>query len=285
MKPVSRNRLELSRPGCRRGPAHRPLRPHPREAAECRLLRGPVRELHGHGGRPLRSSSRSPTLPDRPPRRFDDTRIDRPARPGASPQTEISWPSALAPCGSPITSAGPEWRAATRTICFPCLSPRTRCAHVVARVRAVSDILERPLILENASTYAEFASSTMPEWEFFGRLMEEADCGCSSRLNNVYVSASNHGSTRRPTWTRSTPRAWRSTTWPGTPTRGLTSCERTTDRVSTCGELYRHSVARTGNVATLLEWDADIPEFEVVHAEALKSRAFRLEEKAVAAAS
>jgi uncharacterized protein (UPF0276 family) len=52
-------------------------------------------------------------------------------------------------------------------------------------------------------------------------------------------------------------------------------------------ELYRRSVARTGNVSTLFEWDGDIPEFDVVHAEALKARRFRggREEGRVAAAS
>jgi len=50
--------------------------------------------------------------------------------------------------------------------------------------------------------------------------------------------------------------------------------------------LYERSVRRTGNVSTLLEWDADIPAFEVVHGEALKARAYREpKEKAVAAAS
>src|SRR6187402_2538403 len=49
--------------------------------------------------------------------------------------------------------------------------------HVIDRVRSVADVLERPLMLENASTYAEFTASSMPEQEFFGRLMEEADCG------------------------------------------------------------------------------------------------------------
>ena len=48
-------------------------------------------------------------------------------------------------------------------------------------------------MLENASTYAEFASSSMPEWEFFGRLMEDADCGMLLDVNNVYVSSFNHG--------------------------------------------------------------------------------------------
>ncbi|MEE8217756.1 MAG: DUF692 domain-containing protein, partial [Vicinamibacteria bacterium] len=38
--------------------------------------------------------------------------------------------------------------------------------HVISRVREVQDVLERPLVLENASTYLAFASSTMTEWEF-----------------------------------------------------------------------------------------------------------------------
>ena len=52
-------------------------------------------------------------------------------------------------------------------------------------------------------------------------------------------------------------------------------------------KLYAHSVRRTGNVSTLLEWDADIPAFEIVHAEALKARAYRNEkaEKVRVAAS
>jgi uncharacterized protein (UPF0276 family) len=50
-------------------------------------------------------------------------------------------------------------------------------------------------------------------------------------------------------------------------------------------QLYQRSVRRTGNVSTLLEWDADIPAFDVVHGEALKAQAYRREEKAVAAAS
>ena len=57
----------------------------------------------------------------------------------------------------------------------------------------MSDILERPLVLENPSSYVEFADSTMPEWEFLARLAEDADCGLLLDVNNVYVSAFNHG--------------------------------------------------------------------------------------------
>src|SRR5690606_29054805 len=65
-------------------------------------------------------------------------------------------------------------------------------AHVVERIRIVQDVLERPLILENPSTYVTFACSTMPEWEFLHRMAEQADCGLLLDVNNVYVSSVNH---------------------------------------------------------------------------------------------
>src|SRR6188768_333245 len=65
--------------------------------------------------------------------------------------------------------------------------------HTVSRVRQISEILERPLVLENPSSYVEFAASTMSEWEFLTRLAEEADCGLLLDVNNVFVSAFNHG--------------------------------------------------------------------------------------------
>src|SRR5918996_450707 len=59
--------------------------------------------------------------------------------------------------------------------------------HVVERVRTVQDFLERPLVLENPSSYVSFAASTMSEWEFLRRMAEEADCGVLLDVNNVFV--------------------------------------------------------------------------------------------------
>src|SRR6202161_1170225 len=64
--------------------------------------------------------------------------------------------------------------------------------HVVARVRHVQDILERPILIENVSSYMAFADSTMTEWDFISTIAEEADCGILLDLNNIFVSAFNH---------------------------------------------------------------------------------------------
>jgi uncharacterized protein len=158
--------------------------------------------------------------------------------------------------------------------------------HVAARVRTVSEILERPLMLENASTYAEFTASSMPEWEFFGRLMEEADCGMLLDINNVYVSSYNHGFDPDAYVDAIDPSRVTQYHLAGHTNKGTHIIDTHNDHViERVWELYARSSARTGDVSTLLEWDADIPSFDVVHAEALKARAHRREEKAVAAAS
>lgn len=73
--------------------------------------------------------------------------------------------------------------------------PRTEAslAHVVRRVREAQDVLERPLVIENPSSYATYRASTIPEAEFLARLAEEADCLLLLDVNNVHVSARNHG--------------------------------------------------------------------------------------------
>lgn len=63
--------------------------------------------------------------------------------------------------------------------------------HVASRVKQVEDILERPLILENVSFYAE-PSAQMTEQEFVTAVLEEADCKLLLDVNNIYVNSINH---------------------------------------------------------------------------------------------
>ncbi len=146
-------------------------------------------------------------------------------------------------------------------------------AHVAARVRTVQDYLERPLVLENPSTYVTFAASSMSEWEFLGRLSAEADCGLLVDVNNVYVSSVNHDFDPRQ-YVENLPHE----RIVQCHLAGHTNCgthlidthdDHVTDPV---WELYRVAHELTGGMSTLLEWDARIPEFPVVHAEVLKAR-------------
>ena len=156
--------------------------------------------------------------------------------------------------------------------------------HVTRRVKQVQDVLERPLVLENPSSYVEFAASTMTEWEFLSRLAEEADCGLLLDVNNVYVSAFNHGFDPR-VYVDSVP-ADRVVQYhvAGHTHKGTHILDTHSDHaVDEVWELFRRSCQRTGNVATLYEWDEAIPDFEILHREALKARAYRLSPAAVPA--
>jgi hypothetical protein len=150
--------------------------------------------------------------------------------------------------------------------------------YTAARVRQVSEILERPLVLENPSSYVEFASSTMTEWDFLSRLAAEADCGLLLDVNNVFVSSFNHGFDPR-VYIDNVP-ADRIVQYhvAGHTNKGTHILDTHSDHaVAEVWELFRRSCRRTGNVSTLYEWDEDIPDFDVLHAEALKARAYREE--------
>jgi uncharacterized protein (UPF0276 family) len=148
-------------------------------------------------------------------------------------------------------------------------------AHVVSRVRTVQDFLERPLVLENPSTYVTFRDSTMSEWAFLSRMAEEADCGLLLDVNNVYVSSFNHGFDPQE-YLRSVPHERIVQFHLAGHTHCQTHIIDTHDHpvIERVWQLYRLAHELTGGVATLLEWDAKIPEFPVVHAEVLKARRF-----------
>lgn len=148
--------------------------------------------------------------------------------------------------------------------------------HTTRRVKQVSEFLERPLVLENPSSYVEFASSSMPEWEFLSRLAEDADCGLLLDVNNVYVSSFNHGF-EPEVYVDSVP-ADRVVQYhvAGHTNKGTHILDTHSDHaIPRVWELYRRAWARTGPAATLYEWDDEIPALEVVLAEAWKARAWR----------
>jgi uncharacterized protein (UPF0276 family) len=150
--------------------------------------------------------------------------------------------------------------------------------HVIARVRQVQDFLERPFVLENPSSYVGFKDSTMPEWEFISRLAEEADCGLLLDVNNVYVSSVNHDFDPFE-FIRALPAERIVQMHIAGHTNLGTHIIDTHDGhvIDPVWELYRLAHLRTGGVSTLLEWDAKIPPFEVVHAEVLKAKQFMSE--------
>ncbi len=145
-------------------------------------------------------------------------------------------------------------------------------AHVVARIRVVQDVLERPLVLENPSTYLEYTASVMPEWEFVSRVAEEADCGLLLDVNNVYVSASNHDLDPEE-YVRSLPHERVVQLHLAGHTTFETHLVDTHDGPVSdpVWALFDLATELTGGASPLLEWDARIPPFPVVHQEIVKA--------------
>ncbi len=142
-------------------------------------------------------------------------------------------------------------------------------AHVVARVRQVQDILGRRILLENVSTYLEYRHSTMPEWEFLSQVAEQADCGILLDVNNVFVSAWNHGFSPVEYLDAIPIGRVQQFHLAGYSDRGAflhdTHDHPVADAV---WDLYAHAVRRFGRVSTVIEWDDRIPPFAVLYAEA-----------------
>ena len=74
---------------------------------------------------------------------------------------------------------------------LPYTDEALRC--VVNNIRQVQDALGRRLLIENVSSYVEFTASRMSEWQFVGAVCDEADCDLLLDINNIHVSAVNHG--------------------------------------------------------------------------------------------
>lgn len=148
--------------------------------------------------------------------------------------------------------------------------------HVIERVRIVQDVLERHFVLENPSSYVTFTDSTMDEWEFVTRLAEEADCGLLLDVNNVYVSSFNHDM-QPEQFIRSIPHERVVQFHLAGHRNYQTHLIDTHDNhvIDPVWELYRQATDLTGGVSTLLEWDANIPPFEVLHQEVLKAKSFK----------
>jgi uncharacterized protein (UPF0276 family) len=151
-------------------------------------------------------------------------------------------------------------------------------AHVVDRVKRVQDAVGVPFALENVSSYMTFRASTMEEHEFVAEVCEKADCGILFDVNNVYVSYRNHG-TDPDAYVKAMPkdRVVQIHVAGHTEKEKYVLDTHAGHVRAEVWDLYRQAIARLGAVSTLVEWDDDIPEWDVLSEEAAKARGIRAE--------
>ena len=140
--------------------------------------------------------------------------------------------------------------------------------HVAERVKRVQDRLARRLVLENVSSYVTYAASELSEWDFIAELSRRADCDILLDVNNVYVSAFNHGFDAGA-FLRALPRERvRQFHLAGHTHKGSHIID-THDHpiVPDVWSLYAEAVRLFPGVPTMIERDADIPPYAELLAE------------------
>ncbi len=147
---------------------------------------------------------------------------------------------------------------------------------VADRARRIEDALGVPFALENASSYLTYRGSVLAEWEFIAEIAERANIGLLFDVNNVFVTAYNHG-LDPVEFVRRVPAERIVQIHLAGHTNLGTHILDTHDGhvIEPVWDLYRMTIERTGPVSTLIEWDDQIPELEVLLAEAARAKAER----------
>ncbi len=148
---------------------------------------------------------------------------------------------------------------------------------VCEHVDEVQEALRRGMLLENPSTYVRFADSEMSEIEFLGEVARRTGCGLLLDVNNVHVSATNHGYDAGA-YIDAFPvehvgEIHLGGHAPDVDDLGeallIDAHDREVDRQ--VWDLYARTVRRTGAVPTLIEWDANVPDWPVLLGEATEA--------------
>jgi len=146
--------------------------------------------------------------------------------------------------------------------------------HVCAHLNEVQEAIGRRILLENPSTYVAFAESTMSETDFIQAIVHRADCDLLLDINNVFVTATNHGYAALDYLANFPLDRVREIHLAGHAEQNDDEGERflidshdgpVADAV---WKLYEIVVSRSGAIPTLIEWDSNIPEWSILKAEA-----------------
>ena len=146
--------------------------------------------------------------------------------------------------------------------------------HLTSRIAHVQERLGRRIAIENVSSYFSYEADEMTEWEFLSAIAEAADCGILLDVNNIFVSAHNHGFDAAVYIDAVDPSRVFQIHLAGHSEQGPLLIDTHDHPVrDEVWELYERTIARVGAVSTLVEWDDHIPDYDRLEREALRARA------------
>ncbi|MGI2259202.1 MNIO family bufferin maturase [Shewanella sp. GXUN23E] len=140
--------------------------------------------------------------------------------------------------------------------------------HVAQRIAQVQDFLGRQILLENVSSYLSYQDSDMDEWTFVSEVARASDSLILLDINNIYVSARNHGFAPETYLNHIDPARVQQFHLAGHSDYGDYVIDtHDHDVPDSVWQLYRRALERFGAVSTMIERDANIPEFLQLAAE------------------
>lgn len=151
-------------------------------------------------------------------------------------------------------------------------------ARVCSHIAQVQDAIERPLLLENPATYVAFASSTMSEIDFIKMMVQRTGCGVLLDINNVFVSAANHGFSASAYLAEFPLEQVGEIHLAGHDVQvddeGGALLIDGHDRAvaDVVWDLYDSVIARGGSKPTLIEWDSNLPSWPTLRDQAFQAR-------------
>jgi uncharacterized protein len=145
--------------------------------------------------------------------------------------------------------------------------------HVAERVMRVQDFLGRQILLENVSSYITYTDSALTEWDFFCEVVERADCLILLDINNIYVSAFNHGFIPQDYFEKIPSHRVQQFHLAGHSDLG-THIIDTHDAPIVDGvwQLYKQAIRKFGRVSTMIERDDNIPPLEFLLEELMQAK-------------
>jgi uncharacterized protein (UPF0276 family) len=156
--------------------------------------------------------------------------------------------------------------------------------HLVARINRTQDILKRRLLIENVSSYLAFDNPDFTEYEFLAELASRSDCLLLLDVNNVYVSSVNHGFDPLAYLNALPIERVQQIHLAGHSRQGRYLIDTHDAPVAEAvWSLYAHAVRRFGNVAAMIERDANIPSLRELTTELDRARSIARTTTAIAA--
>ncbi|MDH4017833.1 MAG: DUF692 domain-containing protein [Actinomycetota bacterium] len=156
---------------------------------------------------------------------------------------------------------------------LPLPSSEPVLAWVAERIERVQERLGRRIAIENVSSYLSFVDDELDEWQFLAELAERADCGVLLDVNNVFVSAHNHGFDAEAYLDSIPAERIFQIHLAGHSESGPLLIDTHDHPVrDEVWRLYERVVRRTGPVSTLIEWDEHLPTLDRLVEEASRAR-------------